>query len=574
MAKIVYVCHRGTELPYDFLDAVQMISRRIIPDNIEPAAPIVHLEHGIYIGAINPTAPLLRKDAGICLGYPIFVPTDWYRPGGGEPDGTYSLFRGDENEIELGTDLAATRTIWYAKTDQLFVASNSQRAIVMLLGSFEFNQEAVPWMLAGGILGPGMSWDRRIQSLGPDSILKLNRKTWDLEVTARKYPLAPTSQKRSEQKAVLKQTLEAVFDEIDPERWIVTLSGGVDSRAILALLNKKKHDKISCVSWGYRETLNDPERDVCVARDLAKRFDVPWEFIELAPPADIPGKTILDRFVQASEGRNDNIFGYLDGMALWETFFEKGVYGIIRGDEIMGHWPRYSKYQLLSGKNIHPLDSYQNLPDLSRLGLVSQRMPAFMEQKRGEKLVEWGIRLEREYFITTNMAGLNELKTCYVEIMNPLISRKAFNVFRSIPTAWTRNKLLFIEIVNEMCPQMPYAFDVDDISTENLMKRPYFLEPILDRLGSDQSGKYVPRELCSFLTQHVNAHEVEIIKKPSVFQNIKAWLIRNTPRLVFLTAWIPRKIELNLKLMAFRAYIIAEIGRTLEEDAGAGMCSR
>ncbi len=65
--------------------------------------------------------------------------SDWHTPGSAVPDGSYALFRGDNTSVEVLTDAAASRSVWYIKTDDYFIASTSQRAIIILLQSFEKN---------------------------------------------------------------------------------------------------------------------------------------------------------------------------------------------------------------------------------------------------------------------------------------------------------------------------------------------------------------------------------------------------------------------------------------------------
>lgn len=65
-------------------------------------------------------------------------------------EGTFALFRPDGNRIQVLTDYAGSRTIWYVATPELFAAATSQRMLVAVLGSFDFNFLSVKWLLAAG----------------------------------------------------------------------------------------------------------------------------------------------------------------------------------------------------------------------------------------------------------------------------------------------------------------------------------------------------------------------------------------------------------------------------------------
>ena len=161
MAKLVYVCTRDPGRIAAFTKALATIADRLTPDNIAAVPPLVSKADGILVCISNPSNLVRTQGSSVCLGYLVGSP-NWDQPLTGRPDGAYALCRADDQHVELVADELASRTIWYFKDDALLIASTSQRAIVTLLGRFNFNPDVVPWMLATGTLGPGLSWDRRI----------------------------------------------------------------------------------------------------------------------------------------------------------------------------------------------------------------------------------------------------------------------------------------------------------------------------------------------------------------------------------------------------------------------------
>ncbi|HJW75750.1 MAG TPA: hypothetical protein VJ787_08805, partial [Thermoleophilia bacterium] len=73
--------------------------------------------------------------------------------GSGAPDGSFVIVRDGRRFLELVSDIVGSRTLWYVLTDQAFLASTSQRALVALLGDFALSRVAVAWMLSSGSLG-------------------------------------------------------------------------------------------------------------------------------------------------------------------------------------------------------------------------------------------------------------------------------------------------------------------------------------------------------------------------------------------------------------------------------------
>src|SRR5690606_17398986 len=149
-------------------------------------------------------------------------------------DGSYAIFRENEYKIELLTDSVASRTIWYYEDKEVFVASNSQLAIIYFLKNFESNRDVIPWMLSTGSLGPFLSWDKRIKALKPQSKLVFDKKKWGYTIQEQKIKFDDSVNKDVQSK-VLEQELESRIDlsiqslSID-DKIALPLSGGYDSR--------------------------------------------------------------------------------------------------------------------------------------------------------------------------------------------------------------------------------------------------------------------------------------------------------------------------------------------------------
>jgi len=260
---------------------------------------------------------------------------DWWSPGAEAPDGSYALFRSNETTVELLTDIVASRTIWYVRTEKLFIASTSQRAIVFFLQDFEPNRAACSWMLSSGDLGPGLSWDHRIQCLKGNARLTLDRSSWRVKVVREAIDFTPKHLSEKEHEQGLRQAIEDTFEhlDLDLDKWVLPLSGGRDSREIL--LNIKNRENLKTVTWGLRSALSDSESDASVARLLANHFGLEHEYFE-TDISDEPAERVLDRFIVAGEGRIDHVSGYMDGFAIWKHLHERPCEGIIRGDQAFG----------------------------------------------------------------------------------------------------------------------------------------------------------------------------------------------------------------------------------------------
>lgn len=316
MSKMVLVCPRERAQTRFTKRDIEVLAERIMPDNITPAPPLVIEEKGLLIGIFNPQECILRKETSICLGALLQKDELWWEPFAVIPDGSYALFRTNENTIELVSDTVASRTVWYIQTEELFVAATSQRAIVFFLQSFDCNRAVFSWMLSSGSLGLGMSWDTRLRCLRGGERLILNRSSWLLTVDKKRLNFNSTKEQLPEkQEEELVAALGRAFENLQLvwSKWILPLSGGYDSRAILLML--KHYCDLQCVTWGLKESLGEIGSDAYIAKKLAQHFNLRHTYYE-TDISEEPADRILKRFLIAGEGRIDHFGGYSDGFGI------------------------------------------------------------------------------------------------------------------------------------------------------------------------------------------------------------------------------------------------------------------
>jgi len=563
MARLMYVCVRDPTRAAAIADDVGRILRAIQPDNLPDVFPRVVASGGLVAGVSDGNALVHARGWGLAAGHLVDAGA-WERPRSGRPDGAYALFRADETVVETVSDALASRTVWYALTDRLFVASTSQRAIVALLGTFEVNHDAVPWMLSAGTLGPGQSWDRRIRTVAGATCVTLDRASWTISERSEPVCFAPGTATDDEYERRMYGLLKRVVGAADvaDRQWAIALSGGIDCRTILCLLPERTN--LRAITWGLRASRDEPGNDAYIARLLAQHFGLAHEYFETDLRQE-PVDQVFRRFLVNSEGRIDHISGYMDGFALWRRMVDAGVRGVLRGDEAFGR------------QTVHTVDDVQayvpqwshfpGLKPLQSFGLEPQSIPEELGQRPGESLATWRDRLQHVYRVPCILGALNDVKLPYVEISSPLISGSVVEAFRELPDWLRTDKLLLRRIAQSVSPDIPFATAAAIQPAADILKSPQVVELLRDSLSSSDLAPVIPAEFAAYALSGV----VQTRAMPRATGRRR---LRATAR-ALMPSWAAR-LRTHVtparapdhNRLALRTFLVSRIARMYAEDAG------
>ena len=96
-------------------------------------------------------------------------------------------------------------------------------------------------------------------------------------------------------------------------------------------------------------------------------------------------------------------------------------------------------------------------PHLAAFGLEGHALPAPLARRDGESLLTWRDRLYLQFRATCVLSALTETKSAFVEVANPLLSRRSLAVACALPDALRLDKALFREVVRDVVPDLPFA---------------------------------------------------------------------------------------------------------------------
>lgn len=570
LAKAVLVCFRDRAVAQArssvMTAAFRTIDARLGDDRVASRLKIT-TEYGVISACFGHVDTVSMRGASIALGQTERKDKFWSVPGNAVGDGTYALFRAADGAVELATDALATRTIWYYQDDDWLIASTSQRALIMLLGSFIANHDAVPWMLANGVAGPVGGWDKRLRRVPPDSRLLLDRATWQVRIiseTASQQNLDMPPLSDAAWRQLFETAVRTSVERLDivSSQWRLPLSGGYDSRLLATMLAESR--RIHAVTWGRQQDAHHTE--MSVAAELAGRLQLPHEFITLVPSADGVA-VILDRFLAMSEGLTDSVAAYLDGFRFWCDFVNTDVQGIIRGDEPFGGFgwsPVHSQRDVRLGLGLAFLSDRPSTAWLASLPGMAQELPATLEQETGEPLETWRHRLYRNYRVPVALAALTETKTAYVEVLNPLQSRRAVEVVRALPNRLRRDKRLLIDLTHRLAPSLPFASLREGDVLTDFLHEPRTVSFLRNALDTADARALLPAAAIDGLLARLPVDHSGKRSRRGLIDQVKRYMPR----------WIKRRLKrvvpdvaMDPCLLAFRAWVIVRIQVLMAQDA-------
>lgn len=569
MAKNIYICTKGA-LPASTESQLSEICKRLEPDNISPRKPEIYINGHIAYGIMNPTQTIRAKGDSLLMGEMFDQNEKWDIPLEEFPDGSYALFRDGEKYCEIVTDATASRAIWYYLDDTIFVSSTSQRAIVMFLGSFEFNDKVIPWMLSSGSLGPEFSWDKRIKCVPADSSVILNKNNWSVSINSNRIEFKEVKRSDKQHEKLLYDAIRKTFRSLnlDYKRWVLPLSGGYDSRAILCFLKDSGSnlENLKTITWGLKISQGAKGNDAFVAKELAGKFKVTHKYYQTDVSTE-PTDQIINRFVLLGEGRTDNLKGYMDGFNVWKDIFEDGTEGIIRGDEGFGckHYTSATIIRINQGCGL--CSDYSNLKDYQAYGLPAQVFPEYLKQKKNESLTEWKDRLFHQHDLPTEFSALSDLKLSFVEVINPLLSRTILEQVRQLPDHLRIGKALFKKLVIALGPPVEFAVSQATDSSVNILKQRHFVTLLKNELSHEATREIFPDAFLNFISNRIQSDNSNIKNKDNSIST-RTVLKKIVPQFVkeaINSKFILPAIDDNL--LAFRILLINRMKTFMEEDS-------
>jgi hypothetical protein len=268
----------------------------------------------------------------------------------------------ERQTVILSVDRRASEPIYYTQQEEMILFAPELKALLAVYsGRPQLNAEAVPILLASGHLLADQTLVSSIQRLPGGCFLQIQSGRMD----RRSYwSFRPGSAAGKDSEAALQDELAELLSNAvkrnlgNPEKTVIFLSGGVDSRGILGgalAAMDGKGQRVNTVSWGVRDDI--PGSDAAIAGQLAQKFNLRHTFFQ-RKIHNYSG--LFEETNHLLDGSSDIAAFHPYEFTIMKQIKEMGFERVLRGDQSLGLKERGFERALrddqsLVGVDIRPL---------------------------------------------------------------------------------------------------------------------------------------------------------------------------------------------------------------------------
>ena len=201
-----------------------------------------------------------------------------------------------------------------------------------------------------------------------------------------------------------------------------------------------------------------------------------------------------------------------------------------------------------------------------------------MTRRSGESIQRWRERLYLSYRHPVVLAALNELKTHFVEIANPLIARPMVELFWSLPENLRAEKYLLKSVIESHRPKQladaPIGFAASAAVAGNaeILGSPEAIQRLQEFLGSPTATNLFSSVLIDIARSGLKEYRprtqsVNTAVKSSINPRLRKFVRDLRGRGKF-----AGKPTMNMNILAFRMFIVGRMVELFESDAKAIRC--
>jgi len=367
-------------------------------------------------------------------------------------------------KVIIANDRFGLRVHYYAiNNEKLLFAPEAKTILQDETFKKELNDEAVAEFFAFGEFWDDKTFFKGIKVLPPASILTYDGRDLSIE---RYWELKyEPDYNKSEDEFVdeLVKTLKKAVEirMKDNLRYGVGLSGGLDSRAVLAGIDSEKRKSVIVYTFGPKDC-----DEVKIAKKVAKRAGIKEHLLMEIPPELLTNNA--ERLVWQTDGRNyignsfsypivqllrdkiDVVFsGFLLDTSLCSMFLTKNIVNAKNDNELFNIL--YNKVSLFSDEELNKLfvDGYYNEIKIYVLSSFKEAFGKIEEAHPGNKSNLFGFQ-NHGAWATVGFASTRTL----VEYSIPASDNEFINIIRTIPPELRLNHYIYRKFLKKLSPEL------------------------------------------------------------------------------------------------------------------------
>lgn len=398
-------------------------------------------------------------------------------------DGSFVVFVWDpaRRQALLFNDHVGSRPICYCEQNGYLYFSPEPKGIARLEHvKAERDELAFVTFLSFGSLLDAQTFYKQIKMLPPGAMIHSDLRTAAVE---RYYSYAPCDETAKDEG--LESYVEALRDVLMEscrkrlhrlQRSVIPISGGYDSRGILACMAELSGRALTTVSWGTTEEV--PGADAYIGRKVAEQLGTRHMFLKRESSAFT---TDIAEMVERVDGSTTDPAEHHHELQIMRKIRDRmGADYLLRGDEIFGTRAGWSLGTGSSDKEafatigIREVADYPGLIRLLRPALRADAV-ARSRQLLAEIAQECSFRdytaRKDFYYFTQRICNYLHRATYYklsvLEVTNPWLDRAILDFYQTIPVKYRVGKLLFRRTLEAMFPEIMQI----PIATETSLER-------------------------------------------------------------------------------------------------------
>lgn len=372
-----------------------------------------------------------------------------------------------QQKMFIANDRLGMLPLYYIQTSESFCFGPEIKALLTALNvTPKFSPAGLISFLAGGFCFGGTTLFEDIQFLTPGSLLTLNLDTCVLtrtQVWNLQYENSREFESRHTAREALYEGIRAAHKVAlcdRPRRFDLLLSGGMDSRGILGVLDQLGHLPARALSWGLRDDL--PYSDARIAHQMADEFRVPFHFRSYTSD-DIPEHA--ENWCYLSELANDNLGWYSEGPSVLLDHYDVTADFSLKGDECWGirGWVN-SEEEARSAFMPSSLP-----PALCRVlrsgrigefqGIYDQEIRKITQNCTFQSWVDYKDYLYLYGRVARFIFSMGYYKELATEIRRPFLGNDVIEVVRRLPAKFRVYKNLYLEVLSHYFPRTMFVPD-------------------------------------------------------------------------------------------------------------------